>query len=195
MFTGITQATVRIRSLASERGGKRLVVDIPRSWKLIPGESVSVDGVCLSVDPVRGARHSFFLMPETLSRSIASGYKAGSLVNVERSLRAGDLLGGHIVQGHSDGVGVVERVRLSGARRDLFLALPKELRRFIAEKGSLAVNGVSLTVAEKTKKGCRVSLIPITIRSTNLGKLQAGDAVNVEVDIVARYLDALRKRG
>lgn len=176
------------------RSGTSISISKPAAWRFKPGESVAVDGVCLTVESSRGPSFSCTLMPETLERTAAASLSPGSMVNLERPLSFGKPLGGHIVQGHVDGVGRVTRVS-GGSRRELDVTLPAQLRRFVAGKGSVALNGVSLTVARKTRAGCAVALIPHTRANTNLGTCAAGSRVNVEVDVVARYLDALGKRG
>ncbi|MHA6794834.1 riboflavin synthase [Pseudonocardia bannensis] len=158
------------------------------------GDSIAVNGVCLTVidpDGATGGTFTVELVPETLRRSSLSGIGVGSKVNLERALPAGGRLGGHIVQGHVDGVGTVLS-RTPGERSDeVRFGLPPELARYVVEKGSIAVDGVSLTVAATDGESFTVALIPTTLADTTLGVRQAGDSVNLEVDVVAKYVERL----
>jgi len=155
------------------------------------GDSIAVNGVCLTVMALDAGTFSADVMNETLQRSSLGDLHAGSPVNLERAMTVGDRLGGHIVQGHVDGVGVV------GARRStpnwdlVTVGMPRELQRYVVEKGSITVDGVSLTVAELTEDGFVVSLIPTTLALTTLGTRDAGDRVNLEVDVIAKYVERL----
>ncbi|MCE9541149.1 riboflavin synthase [Candidatus Kaiserbacteria bacterium] len=190
MFSGIIQAKVRVEK-ASERG-KNLVVRIraPRGWRIRPGDSISVDGVCSTAAKVSKNFIEFDYMPETLALTTVSGFIQGTEVNLERSMKYGDRVDGHFVAGHVDARGEVVSVR-NGV---LTVRIPQALSRLVAIKGSIAVNGVALTVTARTTKSFSVALIPYTLAHTNLGKLKEGHVVNVEVDLLARYLDALMKK-
>ncbi|MBA2506537.1 MAG: riboflavin synthase [Thermoleophilaceae bacterium] len=181
MFTGLIQGTGEVRS-----AGSRIAVATPLGAQLRPGDSVAVNGVCLTaVDP--GAEgFAADVMDETLSRSSLGALGEGDAVNLELPLRAGDPLGGHVVQGHVDGLGEV----LDPAP-DLRIGAPPDLLRYVVVKGSIAVDGVSLTVGEVDDEAFFVHLIPETLERTTLGALARGDRVNLEVDILAKYVEKL----
>jgi riboflavin synthase len=181
VFTGIVREVGRVES--SEDG--RLVVAC--AIEANPGDSVAVDGVCLTVVEDRDGRLAFDVVPETRARS----KEFAGEVNVEPALRAGEQLGGHLVQGHVDGVGVVRAVDPEGEGARATIAAPPEVLRYCAEKGSIAVDGVSLTVAAVTNDAFAVALVPHTLRATTLGTLRPGDEVNLEVDVVAKYVERL----
>ncbi|STD06667.1 Riboflavin synthase alpha chain [Dermatophilus congolensis] len=156
-----------------------------------PGDSIAVSGVCLTVVEVDGDTFSVDVMRETLLRSSLDGVEPGVRVNVERAMPASGRFGGHVVQGHVDGVGTV-RSRVPGQRWEVVaFDLPQQLQRYVVHKGSIALDGVSLTVSALTATGCEVSLIPTTLEATTLGQVEVGDRVNVEVDVVAKYVERL----
>jgi riboflavin synthase len=155
------------------------------------GDSLAINGCCLTLVAVEDARCAVEAVPETLARTTLGGWRVGDGVNLERALRFDQRLGGHLVQGHVDGVGRVAAVAAEGDGRRLTLEIPRELARFVAEKGSLAVDGVSLTVAAARGATCEIALIPHTLRVTVAGRYAAGTAVNLEVDLIARYLARL----
>jgi riboflavin synthase len=159
--------------------------------ELAPGDSVAVNGVCLTATAVADGSFDADVMPETLRRSSLGGVGEGDRVNLELPLRAGDRLGGHVVQGHVDGLGTVESVGEEGFARIVRIAAPGELLRYVVEKGSIAVDGVSLTVAEVDGDGFAVSLIPETLERTNLDEAAPGRSVNLEVDVLAKYVEKL----
>ena len=182
MFTGIVQALGRVRSF--EDG--RLVVERGPVDAAI-GDSVAVNGVCLTVVERGDETLAFDVVPETVSRT----RPFGDAVNLEPSLRAGDPMGGHVVQGHVDGVGRVREADGEG----IWVDPPAQLLRYVVEKGSIALDGVSLTIAELDDAGFRVALIPHTRAATTLGALAVGDAVNLEVDVLAKYVERLVQTG
>jgi riboflavin synthase len=158
------------------------------------GDSVAVNGVCLTATEVSDGCFSAEVMRETLARSSLEAVGAGASVNLELPLRAGDRLGGHMVQGHVDGVGTIAELTEDGFARRVRVQAPPELLRYVVEKGSIAVDGVSLTVAEVDERSFTVSLIPETLQRTNLGRAQTGNKVNLEVDVLAKYVEKLVKR-
>jgi riboflavin synthase len=194
MFTGIITDVGRVRRL--ERGAL-LRLEIETRWptaEIALGASICCGGVCLSVVSIEPGCFAVEVSAETLSKTILGKWRAGTRVNLERALRLGDELGGHMVSGHVDGVGdLVERRADGGSVRMTFEA-PAELARLIAPKGSIALDGVSLTVNEVNGRRFGVNIIPITLRETNLGDRQAGDAVNLEIDPLARYVARLMQR-
>jgi len=173
----------------SRNGDGRLRVSTPLGAELAEGDSVAVNGVCLTAVEVGPGGFAADVMPETLRRTSLG---SGDRVNLELPLRASDRLGGHIVQGHVDGVAEVAEVREEGNARTVRLEAPAELLRYVVERGSIAVDGVSLTVAAVDEEGFSVSLIPETAQRTTLGSLAPGARVNLEVDIVAKYVEKLR---
>ena len=158
------------------------------------GDSVAIDGVCLTVVAARGGELAFDAVPETLDRSSLGTLDHGSRVNLEPALRAGEPLGGHYVQGHVDGAGSVRSVEAEGDGKRIWFDAPAELLRYVVEKGSIAVQGTSLTVAAVDEDGFAVALIPHTLGATTLGELEPGDRVNLEADVLAKYVEQLLPR-
>ncbi|HEU4401563.1 MAG TPA: riboflavin synthase [Candidatus Polarisedimenticolia bacterium] len=196
MFTGLVETTGRIETLQRAGDEARLRVAAPFAAALRRGASVAVDGVCLTV--VRRGRGWFeaVVAPETIACTTLGLKRAGERVNLERPLRLGDRLGGHLVQGHVDGVGVVRAVRQEGSGRRLRIDFPAGLAPLIVMKGSIAVDGVSLTVAARLPGAFEVALIPETLEVTRLGEHTRGTPVNLEVDMLGRYfVQNLKERG
>jgi riboflavin synthase len=192
MFTGIVQELGEVTAIEHRPAGSNLRLRLPRTAPgLRLGDSVAVDGVCLTAVEVEGDEAAFEAMGETLQRTTLGALAAGDDVNVEGALRAGDPLGGHIVQGHVDGVGRVAAVRDDGIARVLSIDAPPALHRYVVEKGSIAVGGVSLTVSALTEDGFEVWLVPHTREATTLGRVGPGAALNLEVDQLAKYVERL----
>jgi riboflavin synthase len=194
MFTGLIESLGRVRRVAPGTGSTRLTIETDRTvadWD--DGESVAVDGVCLTVARRVGQAFEADVVAETLACTTLSGLRAGDPVHLERSRAVGDRLGGHFVQGHVDAVAAVVSLKRRGADVRLSVALPPPLRGLLALKGSVALHGVSLTVAAVTARRFEVALIPETLARTKLGGFRAGDHVNVEADLIARYLEALMR--
>jgi len=192
MFTGLVEAVGKVTAVTTRRGARRLSIAaaLP-GGPYAQGESIAVDGVCLTVSAFGADAFQADAIPETLSRTTLGDLRAGRPVNLERALRLGDRLGGHLVQGHVDATARVREVRAGGADYRLRIELPEALRRFVAFKGSVAVHGVSLTVSAAADDAFEVALVPETLARTTLGRLRRGDRVNVEVDLLARYLERL----
>ncbi len=188
MFTGLIQTTGRIVQLERLGEERRVRIEAPFAADVRRGESVAVDGVCLTVTRRAGAWFEAMVSPETLSRTTLGLRAPRDRVNLERALRAGDRLGGHIVQGHVDGVGVVEAMRPEGTGARARVRFPVVLSDCIVMKGSIAVDGVSLTVAGVRGRCFEAALIPETLKHTRLREYSAGTAVNLEVDIMGRYV-------
>jgi len=187
MFTGIIRHVGQVRRVAPAPGGKRLRIDLgPLAEGLRPGDSVAVSGACLTAAAVDGAEADFDVIAETLSRTTLGALRPGSKVNLERPLRPADALEGHIVQGHVDGVAEVKAVRRGGEWVVEFRAA--ELADQLVPKGSVALDGVSLTVVDARADGFSVALIPATLAGTTLADLRAGSKVNVEVDVIGKYV-------
>jgi riboflavin synthase len=194
MFTGLVREVGRVVSLTGDETVRLAIRAFETAPEAEVGDSIAIDGVCLTVVAVDGDAFAFDAVPETLSRTSLGALRAGSPVNVEPSLRAGDALGGHYVQGHVDGVGTVRSVEPEGAGKRLWFEAPADLPAYMVEKGSIAVQGVSLTVAGLDEDGFAVALIPHTLEATTLGSLAPGDHVNLEVDILAKYVERLLGR-
>jgi riboflavin synthase len=192
MFTGIVAAVGAVRAMKPARGGRRLVVDAGGLGlkDVAVGDSIAVNGVCLTVVSRKGRRIEADVSHATLA--CTAGFSTGSRVNLEKSMRLADRLGGHLVSGHVDGVGTVARIDAAGDNRLLAVTAPKALAKYVARKGSIAVNGVSLTVNAVRGAEFEVNLIPHTLAATNLGELKVGDRVNIEVDMLARYVERLK---
>lgn len=197
MFTGIVEELGTVRAIdfpGVDADGADAVLTVAgplATSDARPGDSIAVDGVCLTVTTVVDGAFTAEVMPETLRRTTLGGLAAGDLVNLERALPVHGRLGGHVMQGHVDGVATLVR-RTPGPRWDeLEFAAPAALTRYVAEKGSIALSGVSLTVTWVADEGFGVSLIPTTLAATTLGGLAPGGAVNVEVDVLAKYVERL----
>jgi riboflavin synthase len=192
MFTGLVASTGAVESLESDGDGVRLRVRTELAAELAPGDSIAVNGVCLTAVEPDDQGFSADVMEETLRRSSLGPLAKGDDVNLELPLRAGDRLGGHMVQGHVDGTGSVEAVSEDGFARVVRIGAPGGLLRYVVEKGSIAVDGVSLTVSAVDDHGFEVSLIPETLERTTLGAAEPGRVVNLEVDVLAKYVEKLK---
>ena len=194
MFTGIVRERGRVASVDGDGDGIRIRLEAPlTAGEAAIGDSVSLNGCCLTVVEAANGTLAFDAVPETLSRSSLDGLEAGAELNVEPALRAGDPLGGHYIQGHVDGVGRVRSVEPEGEGRRVWLDAPPEVLRYCVEKGSIAVDGVSLTIADLDDGGFAVALIPHTLAATTLGTLVTGARVNLEADVLAKYVERLVK--
>jgi len=193
MFTGIVETTGLIRDVEARATTRRFFVEEPTvAAEVDLGDSVAVDGACLTVSELEGSAFGVDVIGTTLERTIAGLYREGTRVNLERAVRAGDRLDGHIVQGHVDGVGRLIKKVKSGAFWLLDFTLPTDVHDLTIEHGSVAINGVSLTVSELLpENGVRIGVIPVTHRHTNLGTLAPDDGVNVEGDMIGKYVARL----
>ena len=196
MFTGIIIASGRLVSIAERGGDLELGIDAARLdlSRIAVGDSVSVQGVCLTATRIEGPVFYADVSRETLAKTTLGALKAGARLNLEPSLRAGDALGGHLVSGHVDAVGRLVDLKEDARSRRLQFELPAELMRFVAPKGSICIDGVSLTVNRVEGQLFDVNIIPHTSEVTTLSGLALGDQVNVEIDVIARYLDRLLVR-
>jgi riboflavin synthase len=191
VFTGLVK---EVGTVASMEDG-RLVIDAPATAQGVQlGDSIAIDGVCLTVVACDDSSLSFDAVPETLARTALGTLDQGSRVNLEPALRAGDALGGHYVQGHVDGVGAVRSIKAEGEGKRVRFDAPAELLKYIVEKGSIAVQGTSLTVAVVDETGFEVALIPHTLQETTLGELEPEQPVNLETDVLAKYVEKLLPR-
>lgn len=194
MFTGLVAGIGRVASLTRSEQGVVLTVATGLGGELGTGDSVAVNGVCLTATEVEPDAFKAEVMNETLDRSSLGAIGEGSAVNLELPLRASDRLGGHVVQGHVDGVGTVTAVRDDGFARRVTVDAEPGVLRYVVQKGSIAVDGVSLTVAETDSRSFTVSLIPETLERTTFGELEPGATVNLEVDVLAKYVEKLMLR-
>ena len=191
MFTGLIEDLGTVESVERTGDGARLRIASRLSGELALGDSIAVDGCCLTATAVDADGFETEAMNQTLAVTALADVDAGGRVNLELAMKAGDRLGGHIVQGHVDGVGAVASVEDDGFARRLRVELPPELLRYVVDKGSITLGGVSLTVADLGDSWAEVSLIPETLERSNLGDLASGDHLNVECDIVAKYVERL----
>jgi len=189
MFTGLIEAVCRVRQLSRQGAGGRLEVDFgPLAGQVEVGESIAVDGCCLTVSAKQPPVVAFDLSAETVTRSRFGRADGRKMVNIERSLSASGRFGGHIVQGHVDGVGRIEAIERQGEFARFTFSTEKELLDEIVVKGSVAVDGISLTVASMDGRGFAVAAIPVTLAKTNLGSAKVGDIVNIETDIIGKMV-------
>jgi riboflavin synthase len=191
VFTGLVADLGTVAALERGDEGAQLRVRTPLASELAEGDSIAVNGACLTAVTVGDGEFTADVMNQTLKLTSLGPLAEGDPVNLELALRASDRMGGHVVQGHVDGTGTVAAVTADGIARRVEVELPEDLRRYVVERGSVAVDGVSLTVAAVTDAGFEVSLIPETLERTNLGAAEPGRVVNIEVDVVARYVERL----
>lgn len=197
MFTGIVERVGRVAAVGERAGGSRLRIDgAGLAASLEPGASIAVDGACLTVTAIEGAHFTVDVMGPTLERTIAVRYAEGTFVNLERALALGGRIEGHLVQGHVDGVGSLLEVETEGEDRRMDFRIPDVVWAQTILHGSVALNGVSLTVSGLPARGiCRIGVIPHTLRHTNLGSLRPGDPVNVEGDLIGKHVGTMLARG
>jgi riboflavin synthase len=188
MFTGIVKELGRVTAVDVSDDGARLRIDAELASELSEGDSVAVNGACLTATSVADGAFEADVMHQTLLLTTLGGLADGSQVNLELPLRATDRLGGHVVQGHVDGTATVTEVSADGFAKRVRMELPDELLPYIVERGSIAIQGVSLTIADLTGSNLEVSLIPETLERTTLGAVEPGDRLNIECDVLARYV-------
>ncbi|HEX5107075.1 MAG TPA: riboflavin synthase [Vicinamibacterales bacterium] len=188
MFTGLIEDVGRIVRIEPSPAGRRIEIATPLAAELAAGDSLAVNGVCLTVSPAGTGTVGADVGPETLRVTTLGGLSAGQTVNLERSMRADSRFGGHFVQGHVDGAGVLTASRTEGEARWLTVAFPADLARFLVPKGSVAVDGISLTVAALRGSDFDVMIVPFTWQATNLSTLHIGDRVNLECDLIGKYV-------
>ena len=191
MFTGLVRDLGRVAGARSSGDGVRLAVATSLATEIAEGDSVAVNGVCLTAVAVAPEHFEAEVINETLRRSSLHEIREGSVVNLELPLRASDRLGGHVVQGHVDGVGLIADITPDGFSRRIRVTAGEDVLRYVVLKGSIAVDGVSLTVSDIDEASFTVSLIPETLERTSLGRAQVGTPVNLEVDVLAKYVEKL----
>lgn len=198
MFTGLIESVCRVSAAAGKSGGMRLAIALneavkcgpprPTRWRVEAGESVAVNGVCLTVAGLKGTAAEFDVSAETLSKTTLGKLKPGAEVNIERALRADGRFGGHFVQGHIDTIGIVKKIEKKGDFWIYAFEIDKEFSDFLIPKGSIAIDGVSLTIAEIENNNFTIAIIPATFENTIFKNCRVGDAVNVETDIICRIV-------
>ena len=191
MFTGLVEAIGSVVSLESKGEQARLLLEIPFASELAPGDSVAVNGCCLTVAELLPHGAAFDLLGQTLHVTSLGGLTRKSPVNLERAMSVGDRFGGHFVQGHVDGIGSITRLEASGQDHIVDVSLPPEIHRLCIDKGSLTLDGISLTIAELTAEGAVFWITPHTWEHTNLRHAETGQTVNLETDMLAKYVDKL----
>jgi riboflavin synthase len=189
MFTGIIKNIIKVDRIKKNKNN--LVIHLTLPFPAKTGDSVSVNGACLTVTKISGKTYMFDVSSETTSRSNLYSLNAGDWVNIESSLTAGDLLHGHLVYGHIDGVGKISSIKKTESSYEFIFDYPSELGRFIAEKGSIALDGVSLTITDVKEKSFKIVMVKHTLSNTNFKYKKRGDPVNIEIDPLARYLQRL----
>ena len=194
MFTGLIESTGRVLALEARGEQARLTLNIPFSSELELGESVAINGCCLTVAELDGDNIGFDVLTQTLSVTSLGDLSKGDAVNLERALRAGDRLGGHFVQGHIDDTGIIEKLEAHGQDHLLEIRLPDQIATLCIDKGSLAIDGISLTIAELDATLARFWIIPHTMELTNLSTRSSGQRVNLEADVLAKHVAKLLHR-
>ncbi|HRY82757.1 MAG TPA: riboflavin synthase [Candidatus Moranbacteria bacterium] len=191
MFTGIIRKLSTVEKVAFKKGSLFLEISRPKSWKIWEGESISINGICSTIKRVNTKIFEVEYMPETIKKTTAGEWKKGTEVNLEKSLKMNDLLDGHIVQGHIDTRGKIINIKKDKESKVMKIQIPQKFMRLVADKGSVSVDGISLTVVDTGYDWFSISLVSYTLENTNLGKIKIGEEVNIETDVLAKYLDKL----
>jgi riboflavin synthase len=194
MFSGIITAKEKASRVQHRDNSVEIALPIPRDWKIHLGDSIALDGVCCTVQDLSEKEMSFFLMHETLNKTTFKHFSEDHEINLEQPLTLNALIGGHLVSGHVDTTATVQKIEQDGESKILTFKIDSQWTKYIIYKGSITVNGVSLTIVEVDEESFTVSLIPYTLEHTNLGVVQTNDRVNVELDLLAKYLEKLVKR-
>ncbi len=188
MFTGIIRNRTRVERVTPEKGGMLVTFRLPKGLRIKAGNSINVDGICSTVVKAGAGRFEVGYMPETIDKTTVSTFRKGSLVNIERPLRLVDFVDGHLIEGHIDTRGQIIALVTRGTSRELRIKIPKLFMKFVVSKGSVAIDGVSLTVVQTGRDWFTVALIEYTLSHTTLGQVKKGSLVNVEVNMFAKYL-------
>lgn len=188
MFTGIIKKLSRVGKITWQEGSLFVEINIPKGWKIKLGESISVNGVCSTVKKVSKKSFTVEYMPETIKKTTVGGFKKGIEINLERSMKLGDLMDGHMVQGHVDCVGKIIEIKKVKQSKVMKVRVPAEFMKFLAPKGSVSIDGISLTIVDAKKDWFTSSLVSYTLENTNLGKIKVGEKVNIETDAIAKYI-------
>jgi riboflavin synthase len=188
MFTGIIKKESRIVKVQNQKGSLYISIQTPTGWKIGLGDSISINGVCSTVKEMDKKSFVVEYMPETVKKTTVRSYKKGLAVNLEKSLKMSDLLDGHLVQGHVDCRGKIIEIKKIKESKVMKISVPQKFMKLIASKGSVAVDGISLTVVETGRDWFTISLVSYTLENTNLGHVKTGDEVNIETDVIAKYI-------
>jgi len=191
MFTGIIKKLSAAEKVSKKNESLFVEIARPKGWKIWEGESISINGICSTVKRFDGKIFEVEYMPETIKKTTVGTWKKGTALNLEKSLALKDLLDGHIVQGHIDTRGIIVDIKKDKESKVIRIQIPPKFMRLVAEKGSVSVDGISLTVVDVGRDWFSVSLVSYTLDNTNLGKIKTGDSVNIETDVLAKYLDKL----
>lgn len=191
MFSGIIKDIAIASKIEKGKDFLRVTIPVPKNWKIVEGESINIDGICSTVEKISDKTFTVFYMAETLRKTNLSNLNSLHMFNLERSLTLQSLIGGHLVSGHVDTTASLISIKPEGDARVLGFKIASKFTKYIIYKGSICVNGVSLTIVHVTKDSFTVSLIPYTLSHTNLGDLKKGDTVNIELDLIAKYLEKL----
>lgn len=191
MFTGIIESLEKVKRIKREGRAKSVYLDLP--FDTVVGESISINGVCLTIESIYGRTCVFRAIEETLDKTNLALLKPGDWVNIERSLKIGGRLDGHFVYGHIDGIGELVDIKKTNLTSEITIEYPENIRKLIAVKGSIALDGISLTVLDVSTHLLKVGVIPYTMNNTNLKYRKRGDYLNIEVDPLARYIDRIRE--
>lgn len=191
MFTGIIKKLSTVEKVSKIKEGLFVEIARPKGWKIWEGESISINGICSTIKKFNGKIFEVEYMPETIEKTTAGDWKKGMGVNLEKSLALKELLDGHIVQGHIDTRGKIVDIRKDKESKIIKIQIPQKFMRLVAKKGSISIDGISLTVVDTGRDWFSVSLVSYTLENTNLGKIKIGDRVNIETDVLAKYLDKL----
>lgn len=189
MFSGIIEGLEKPVKINKDKQTMILTLPIPKGWNLNEGDSINVDGVCSTINHLGNSSFSIYYMPETLSKTTMGNLNTDHFFNLERSLNLNSLVGGHLVLGHADTTAILKSIKSQQDSKVLKFKISSQFTKYIIYKGSITINGVSLTIVLVNKKSFIVSLIPYTLKHTNLGNLRVGDKVNIEVDLMAKYLE------
>lgn len=188
MFTGIIKKVSKVENIFWKKGSLFVEIKNPKGWKIKPGESISINGVCSTVKKVNKNTFTVEYMSETVEKTTVGEYRKDTIVNLEKSLRMSDLLDGHLVQGHVDCVGKITEIKRVKQSKVIKIKAPKAFMKFFPSKGSVSVDGISLTIVDSKKDWFMVSLVSYTLENTSLGKIKVGEKVNIEVDAIAKYI-------
>jgi len=190
MFTGIVEGTGEVRGFRPLGSEATSIIRVPALFSdCRPGDSLAVDGVCLTITSVRGDLFTLDISAETLKRSTLGKIRQGEMVNLERALRLSDRLGGHLVSGHVDGTGIIQRIEKSERSWTIQIRIDESLSRYLIERGSIAVDGISLTISKCTGDSLDVTIIPQTASVTTIARKRVGDRVNIEIDLISKYIE------
>lgn len=194
MFTGIIKKLSSVESVSKRKESLFVSIYVPKGWKIWLGESIAINGVCSTVKKADKKIFEVEYMPETIAKTTVGSFRKGTEINLEKSLKMNDLLDGHIVQGHIDTRGKIIDIKKVKESKVMKIRVPKKFMRLIAEKGSVSVDGISLTVVETGVDWFTISLVSYTLENTNLGNIKIGEEVNIETDVLAKYLDKLLQK-